>query len=68
MKKLIFGALALISTFGFTSCKKDYNCVCRFNGVQIYNQKYEDISRPDAVDKCEAQDDNSGQVWDCDIE
>ncbi len=68
MKKWIIGALVLISTFGFTSCKKDYNCVCRYNGLQVLSQKYSDMTLSEAVDKCEANDDNAGQSWDCDIE
>ncbi|HYD20691.1 MAG TPA: hypothetical protein VEB40_04390 [Flavipsychrobacter sp.] len=68
MKNWIIGALALVSTFGFTSCKKDYNCVCRFNGVQVYNQKYEDMTLADATDRCEENDNGTGQTWDWDIE
>ncbi|MBL7719049.1 MAG: hypothetical protein JNL72_09465 [Flavipsychrobacter sp.] len=68
MKKFLLGALVLVSAFGFTSCKKDYNCVCRFNGVQVFSQKYEDISRSDANAKCNDNDNGTGQAWDCDIE
>ena len=68
MKKLILAALVLVSAAGFTSCKKDYNCVCRFNGVQVFSQQYEDVTRPDAEDMCNANDNGTGQVWECDIE
>ncbi len=30
MKKIVLG-VAVVAAFGFTSCKKDYNCTCSFS-------------------------------------
>jgi hypothetical protein len=70
MKKLIFGAMVLLTSFAFTSCRKDYSCVCRFNGATVWTQQYDNISRADAEDRCDGDATAaSGAVnWDCDVE
>lgn len=70
MKTVITAGLALLSTFAFTSCKKDYSCVCKLNNQTVYTQNYNDVTRAEAEDKC----DGDGTVlagtaqWDCDVE
>lgn len=53
MKKLIF-ILAAITTFGFTSCKKDYTCVCTENGQTEIELPFQNTRRPDASTACKA--------------
>ena len=70
MKKMIIGGMALLATFGFTSCKKDYSCVCRLNGTVVQTTNYDNISRADAEDKCDGDATVAGGnvQWDCDVE
>lgn len=70
MKKMIIGGLALISSFAFTSCKKDYSCVCRLNGTVMQTTNYSNVSRAQAEDKCDGDATAGGGAvqWDCDVE
>ena len=70
MKKIIIAGLALLSTFAFTSCRKDYSCVCRFNNATVYTQNYDDVTRAEAEDKCDGDATilAGNAQWDCDVE
>ena len=52
----------------FTACKKDYHCVCTFNGTAIYNKDQGNQSKKDAQDECN-QNTNTipGETWYCDV-
>lgn len=68
MKKVIFGALALISTFAFTSCEKRWTCRCEWNGNEVYSAETDRMSRSDAEDQCNTRSTSVlGQTWDCDL-
>lgn len=70
MKKTIIAGLALISAMAFTSCRKDYSCVCKLNGTVVKTTQYNDINRAEAEDKCDGDASlGSGSVqYDCDVE
>ena len=68
MKKLLLGALALISSLGFTSCQKSWTCRCTFNGNEVYSKETSKMSREDAKDQCNTNSTTvAGQTWDCDL-
>ena len=50
MKKVLFFG-AIIAIAGLTSCKKDYDCNCKYNGV-TYPYKLNDIKKKDAENTC----------------
>ncbi len=52
MKKitLILGAVAFMSAT-LTSCKKDYDCVCK-DGTYTETITYKDVKKKDAEDAC----------------
>ncbi len=62
--------MALIGAIGFTSCKKDYKCVCKVNDNVVYSQDYNDVTRAEAEDKCDGDGSTLGGTvqWDCDVE
>jgi hypothetical protein len=68
MKKLLVGALALISTFAFTSCEKRWTCRCTFNGEEVYSKETSRMSRDEAKNQCNTNETSVlGQTWDCDL-
>lgn len=50
MKKVLFFG-AIIAIAGLTSCKKDYDCNCKYNGV-TYPYKLNDVKKKDAESTC----------------
>lgn len=69
--------LLLISTLftiiGFSSCKKDFNCVCRYDvlGVeQVDVHKIEDVKRDTAEDECAEHEEEMDILYDatCELE
>jgi hypothetical protein len=68
MKKTIIAIAALTMTFGFTSCKKDYTCVCKLNGTIVKTTQYNDVNRAEAEDKCDGDATFGGVTYDCDVE
>ena len=59
MKKIFFGALALLA---LSSCKKDYTCECVLDGSATTSETYlfKNVTEKDAVSKC----DNYDEVYD----
>ena len=53
MKKVLLFAIAIVS-IGFTSCKKDYKCVCTENGEVFMEADIKDSRRPEASTACNA--------------
>lgn len=53
MKKITLLAVAVIASFTFASCKKDYTCECTYNGAVIGTIKYKDTKKK-AKDACTA--------------
>jgi hypothetical protein len=65
MKKLFLSvaALAFIAT-SMTSCKKDYDCECKWtdptdNTTETYTYQLKDVKKKDAKDACNA----AGNAW-----
>lgn len=59
----LVGGLALVAfAFTFTSCKKDWTCVCTVDGVTLPGVTIADKTKSDAKDACEK--DNSA-IIDC---
>lgn len=72
MKKitLIASSALLLATIAFTSCKKDYTCVCTYKDSNGQSQSDEypinNSRKPDAKIVCEAQNIVSGSTdWKC---
>jgi hypothetical protein len=56
MKKVL--AIAALGVFALTSCKKDYKCVCTFDGESI-TYDLGKIKKKDAKDACASV----GAIW-----
>jgi hypothetical protein len=69
MKKAIItlGAL-IVASFAFTSCNKDYNCVCRLNGVEVSKKSIREATKNKAEDKCNEMQSTFGITHQCKIE
>lgn len=65
---------AIILCFSFSSCKKDFNCVCRYDiaGVdQVDTYDINDVKRSTAKDECDEHEDEKQILFpdaSCDIE
>lgn len=54
MKNLFVLTIALFgASVIFSSCKKDYDCVCTVNGTKQAAVTYKDSKKSDAKDACE---------------
>lgn len=53
MKKVLLVTITLFS-IGFTSCKKDFTCVCTENGEVVLEGEIKDMRRPEAATSCKA--------------
>ncbi len=70
MKKatiLLFAAAATAGTL-FTSCNKDYNCVCRLNGTETNSYSVRAKTQNEAEDKCNERQTALGTTYQCAIE
>jgi len=55
MKKLfLFAVVASVVTFGFTSCKKDYDCTCTTAAGVKTTTTFPKTTKSDATDACNA--------------
>ncbi len=53
MKKIVFG-IAVVTAFGFASCKKDYTCKCTFSDGSVINAELKNAKKKDAKSTCES--------------
>jgi hypothetical protein len=68
MKKIILGAMAMVFTFGMTSCQKSWTCRCTFNGDVVSSYETDKMTRSDAKEQCNTKSTTVlGQTWDCDL-
>lgn len=72
MKKftLIASAILLLSSLAFTSCKKDYTCVCTYTDANGQSNSIDypltNTTKPTAKTACEAQNIVTGATdWKC---
>lgn len=58
LKKLLGGLALVVFAFSFTSCKKDWTCVCKVNGISANegNASFPDMTKKDAETACEAHE------------
>ena len=57
MKKALLIASALVITFGFSSCKTDFTCVCTNNTTgETYEPPITGVTRPVASTTCKASE------------
>lgn len=69
MKKGILGlSILAISALFFTSCKKNYTCVCTVNGNEVARQDLGKQKRSDAKDACDALYTLPGVVAKCELD
>lgn len=61
MKKVLL--IAVAGLFIFSSCKKDWNCVCSSGSSSGTATTYTDVSKKDAKESCEALE-NLGKAFD----
>ncbi len=69
MKKIFLGAV--VGMVLFTSCKKDWNCICTSGSTSGSAAKYTDVTKKEAKEACNSVE-SLGKVFDsgfnCDIE
>jgi hypothetical protein len=69
MKKLTFiAAIILLASTAFTSCKKDYHCVCTLNGNSVSNNDLGSMTHHDAVNKCDSYDNAGSVTYQCNVQ
>jgi hypothetical protein len=49
--KLILGVIT-IALLSLTSCKKDYNCVCKAGVFSVDAETYQQVTKNDAEERC----------------
>lgn len=69
MKKFVLtvGVAAFVGA-AFSSCKKDYTCVCTVNGDEVWRGNLGKQSREDARDACEAKTVTFGVIAKCELD
>lgn len=60
-------SLALFASAVFTSCNKDYNCVCSLNGTQTSSESVRAKTKNEAEDKCNERKTTLGVTYQCEI-
>jgi hypothetical protein len=69
MKKILLLALLAVSAgVSFTSCNKDYDCVCTLNGVETNRYSVRASNKNDAEDDCNKKQSALGTTYQCSIE
>ncbi|MBN9482445.1 MAG: hypothetical protein BGO70_17855 [Bacteroidetes bacterium 43-93] len=53
MKKIAPLAAALLLTFAFTSCKKDYTCTCKDGSGDGFTYKFTKVTKKNAKAACD---------------
>jgi len=67
-KAIILIALAASSGITFTSCNKDYDCVCTLNGVETNRYSVRASNKNGAEDDCNKKQSSLGTTYQCSIE
>lgn len=70
MKKTTIFLIAVVATAGtvFTSCNKDYNCICRLNGMETNSYDVRAKTKNAAEDECNRRQSGLGATYQCAIE
>lgn len=67
-KAIIYGFVLLMGATAFSSCNKDYECVCRLNGVETNNYDVRASNKNKAEDECNERKESLGVEHQCKIE
>lgn len=67
-KTLIMLAIAATGGFLFTSCNKDYDCVCKVNGQEVQRYSVREKTKNRAEDECNRMQSSLGVTYQCYIE
>jgi hypothetical protein len=67
-KALLLVALAASTGISFTSCNKDYDCVCSLNGVETSRSSVRASNKNSAEDDCNKKQSALGSTYQCAIE
>lgn len=67
-KSLIILAITVAGGFMFTSCNKDYDCVCKLNGVETSRSSVRAKTKNSAEDECNSKQSSLGATYQCYIE
>ena len=67
-KTLIMLAVAVTGSFLFTSCNKDYDCVCKLNGVETNRYSVRAKTKNSAEDECNQKQSSLGTTYQCYID
>lgn len=67
-KTLIMLAIAASGGFIFTSCNKDYDCVCKVNGLETNRYSVREKTKNAAEDECNTKQSALGTTYQCYIE
>lgn len=67
-KTLIALAVATAGGFIFTSCNKDYDCVCKLNGAETNRYSVRAKTKNSAEDECNSKQSSLGTTYQCYIE
>lgn len=69
MKRTVIIAAALAFTgVLFSSCNKDYDCVCKVNGVETNRFSVREKTKNAAEDECNQKQSSLGVTYQCAIE
>lgn len=73
--KTLLAGVVLFTALGFASCKKDYNCVCRYETIlgvdEVDVEEIEGVKRETAQDVCAEREDELRILYPdavCDLE
>lgn len=67
-KTLIMLALTITGGFLFSSCNKDYDCVCKVNGQEVQRYSVREKTKNRAEDECNQKQSSLGVTYQCYIE
>lgn len=67
-KTLIMLAVAAAGGFVFSACNKDYDCVCKVNGVETNRYSVRAKTKNSAEDECNTKQVALGTTYQCYVE
>lgn len=68
MKKIVLLAAVALSSVMYTSCKKNYTCICTVNGNEVARKDLGKQKRSDAKSACDALYIMPGVVTKCELQ
>ena len=67
-KAIVLLGIVAVGAITLPSCNKDYDCVCRLNGVEVETYSVREKSKNLAEDECNRKQSTFGVTHQCKIE